>query len=129
MEKVFEEAQEVREAIKGKSHSEIEEEFGDLLLSVVNAARLAGVGIYRKSYTVNNGNDHISAHKGRESCKQHTYQHEHESRPIFADVGKQSEYGLFRILGLSLSTSARSASARAATSERFSVGDAIVLGS
>ena len=53
MEKVFEEAEEVREAIKGKSHSEIEEEFGDLLLSVVNAARLAGVDSEQALYNAN----------------------------------------------------------------------------
>ncbi|MDO4335808.1 MAG: nucleoside triphosphate pyrophosphohydrolase [Bacteroidales bacterium] len=41
--KVKEEAAEVAEAIKGKNKDEIEAEFGDLLFSVVNAARLYDV--------------------------------------------------------------------------------------
>lgn len=41
--KVEEELLEVKEALKNESFRRIEEEFGDLLLSTVNAARLAGV--------------------------------------------------------------------------------------
>lgn len=41
--KVREEASEVQQAIAGKSQEEIEAEFGDLIFSVVNAARLFGV--------------------------------------------------------------------------------------
>lgn len=41
--KVGEEASEVQQAIAGKSEDEIEAEFGDLIFSVVNAARLFGV--------------------------------------------------------------------------------------
>ena len=43
MGKVEEELTEVKEAMSGESFERIEEEFGDLLLSTVNAARLAGV--------------------------------------------------------------------------------------
>ncbi len=53
MEKVFEEVDEVSAAIKGGNRSEIEEEFGDLLLAVVNAARLAGVDSERALYNAN----------------------------------------------------------------------------
>ncbi len=53
MEKVFEEANEVNEAIaEGKTEC-IEEEFGDLLLAVVNAARLAGVDPEQALYNAN----------------------------------------------------------------------------
>lgn len=41
--KVLEEIQETREAIFNLSESEVEKEFGDLLFSVVNAARLHGI--------------------------------------------------------------------------------------
>ena len=41
--KVREEASEVQQAIAGKSEDEVEAEFGDLIFSVVNAARLFGV--------------------------------------------------------------------------------------
>lgn len=53
MEKVFEEADEVREAIAGGDKAHIEEEFGDLLLSIVNAARLAGVDSEQALYNAN----------------------------------------------------------------------------
>lgn len=53
MTKVFEEAQEVNEAIAKGNQAEIEEEFGDLLLSVVNAARLAGVDSEQALYNAN----------------------------------------------------------------------------
>lgn len=53
MEKVFEEAEEVREAIETKTQEQIAEEFGDLLLSVVNAARLAGVDSEQALYNAN----------------------------------------------------------------------------
>lgn len=53
MTKVFEEAQEVNEAIKGGNQADIDEEFGDLLLSVVNAARLAGVDSEQALYNAN----------------------------------------------------------------------------
>lgn len=43
MEKVSEELAEVQDALSGGKPSTVEEEFGDLLLAVVNAARLAGV--------------------------------------------------------------------------------------
>lgn len=43
MEKVDEELSEVRDALSEGTPSSVEEEFGDLLLAVVNAARLAGV--------------------------------------------------------------------------------------
>ena len=51
--KVYEEADEVREAIKSGNANDIEEEFGDLLLSIVNAARLAGVDSERALYNAN----------------------------------------------------------------------------
>ncbi len=41
--KVLEEISEVREACGSESHERVEEEFGDLLFSVINAARLYGV--------------------------------------------------------------------------------------
>lgn len=53
MEKVFEEADEVREALANGRKEEIEEEFGDLLLSIVNAARLAGVDSEQALYNAN----------------------------------------------------------------------------
>lgn len=43
MEKVEEELSEVRDALSAGGSSSVEEEFGDLLLAIVNAARLAGV--------------------------------------------------------------------------------------
>ena len=43
IEKVDEELSEVRDALSAGAPSSVEEEFGDLLLAVVNAARLAGV--------------------------------------------------------------------------------------
>ncbi len=53
MQKVFEEANEVSEAIRSGSKKDIEEEFGDLLLAVVNAARLAGVDSEQALYNAN----------------------------------------------------------------------------
>ncbi len=53
MEKVFEEAQEALEAYKSGDAAAIEEEFGDLLLAVVNAARLAGVDSEQALYKAN----------------------------------------------------------------------------
>lgn len=53
MGKVFEEADEVKEAIENGSREAIEEEFGDLLLAVVNAARLAGVDPEQALYNAN----------------------------------------------------------------------------
>ena len=53
MQKVYEEADEVREALENGNQIEIEEEFGDLLLSIVNAARLAGVDSERALYNAN----------------------------------------------------------------------------
>ncbi|MBR6783632.1 MAG: nucleoside triphosphate pyrophosphohydrolase [Clostridia bacterium] len=51
--KVFEEANEVQEALQGGNFDEIQEEFGDLLLSIVNAARLAGVDSEQALYNAN----------------------------------------------------------------------------
>lgn len=51
--KVYEEADEVRDALKNGTAEDIEEEFGDLLLSIVNAARLAGVDSERALYNAN----------------------------------------------------------------------------
>ncbi len=53
MTKVFEEAHEVNEAISNGTKEQVEEEFGDLLLSVVNAARLAGVDAEQALYNAN----------------------------------------------------------------------------
>jgi len=53
MTKVFEEAHEVESAIANGTKEQIEEEFGDLLLSVVNAARLAGVDSEQALYNAN----------------------------------------------------------------------------
>lgn len=53
MQKVYEEANEVSEALKSKDQARIEEEFGDLLLSIVNAARLAGVDSEQALYNAN----------------------------------------------------------------------------
>jgi tetrapyrrole methylase family protein/MazG family protein len=53
MEKVLEEVREVNEAIANGNQEEILEEFGDLLLSVVNAARLAGVDSEQALYNAN----------------------------------------------------------------------------
>lgn len=53
MTKVYEEVDEVKEAIKSGDKAHIEEEFGDLLLSVVNAARLAGVDSEQALYNAN----------------------------------------------------------------------------
>ena len=53
MEKVYEEADEVREALASGVLADIEEEFGDLLLSIVNAARLAGVDSEQALYNAN----------------------------------------------------------------------------
>ncbi len=53
MEKVFEEVGEVNEAITNGQTDCIEEEFGDLLLAVVNAARLAGVDPEQALYNAN----------------------------------------------------------------------------
>ena len=53
MTKVFEEVDEVKEALDGGNKAQIEEEFGDLLLSVVNAARLAGVDSEQALYNAN----------------------------------------------------------------------------
>ena len=43
LDKVNEELLEVREAIDEKSQNHMEEEFGDLMFSVINAARLHGI--------------------------------------------------------------------------------------
>ncbi|MBR2901517.1 MAG: nucleoside triphosphate pyrophosphohydrolase [Clostridia bacterium] len=53
MPKIFEEANEVAEALAKGNKDEIAEEFGDLLLSVVNAARLAGVDSEQALYNAN----------------------------------------------------------------------------
>ena len=53
MQKVYEEVNEVSEALRSKDRAQIEEEFGDLLLSVVNAARLAGVDSEQALYNAN----------------------------------------------------------------------------
>lgn len=53
MEKVAEEIAEVNEAIEQGDMAHIEEEFGDLFLSVVNAARLAGVDSEQALYNAN----------------------------------------------------------------------------
>jgi tetrapyrrole methylase family protein/MazG family protein len=53
MEKVFEEAAEVREAIASGDNDAVSEEFGDLLLSVVNACRLAGVDAEEALFNAN----------------------------------------------------------------------------
>ncbi len=51
--KVSEEVAEVNEALESGNDSDIEEEFGDLLLAVVNAARLAGVDAENALYKAN----------------------------------------------------------------------------
>lgn len=51
--KVTEEVNEVNEAIAKGNQTEIEEEFGDLFLAVVNAARLAGVDAEQALYNAN----------------------------------------------------------------------------
>lgn len=51
--KVFEEADEVRDALANRTQEDIEEEFGDLLLAVVNAARLAHVDPEQALYNAN----------------------------------------------------------------------------
>ncbi len=53
MEKVFEEVKEVNEAIQSGNKDNIHEEFGDLFLAVVNAARLAGVDSEKALYDAN----------------------------------------------------------------------------
>ena len=53
MDKVGEEAAEALAAVKSGDKKDIEEEFGDLLLSVVNAARLAGVDSEKALYDAN----------------------------------------------------------------------------
>lgn len=53
MEKVIEEVHEVKEAIASGDKSAIEEEFGDLFLAVVNAARLAGVDSEQALFNAN----------------------------------------------------------------------------
>ncbi|MBR4951182.1 MAG: nucleoside triphosphate pyrophosphohydrolase [Clostridia bacterium] len=53
MEKVTEEVLEVNAAIKGGNLAAIAEEFGDLLLAVVNAARLAGVDAEQALFNAN----------------------------------------------------------------------------
>lgn len=53
MEKVTEEVREVNEAIASGNKADIEEEFGDLFLAVVNAARLAGVDSEQALYNAN----------------------------------------------------------------------------
>lgn len=53
MTKVFEEVNEVNEALAKGNKAEIEEEFGDLFLAVVNAARLAGVDSEQALYNAN----------------------------------------------------------------------------
>lgn len=51
--KVREELEEVAVAVKHGNKKELDEEFGDLLLSVVNAARLAGVDSEQALYNAN----------------------------------------------------------------------------
>lgn len=51
--KVFEEADEVRDALANRTQEDIEGEFGDLLLAVVNAARLAHVDPEQALYNAN----------------------------------------------------------------------------
>ncbi len=51
--KVFEEAEEVKAALAKGNMAETEEEFGDLLLAVVNSARLAGVDAEQALYNAN----------------------------------------------------------------------------
>ncbi len=51
--KVSEEVSEVSEALASGTEADIEEEFGDLLLAVVNAARLAGVDAENALYKAN----------------------------------------------------------------------------
>lgn len=51
--KVSEEINEVNEALESGNMADIQEEFGDLLLSVVNAARLAGVDSEEALYNAN----------------------------------------------------------------------------
>ena len=53
MTKVYEEVKEVSDALANGTQEQIEEEFGDLLLSVVNAARLAGVDSEQALYNAN----------------------------------------------------------------------------
>lgn len=53
MQKVFEEAKEASEAYASGDKAASEEEFGDLLLAVVNAARLAGVDAEKALYNAN----------------------------------------------------------------------------
>ena len=53
MSKVYEEVNEVSEAIDSGNLLDIEEEFGDLLLAVVNAARLAHVDAEQALYNAN----------------------------------------------------------------------------
>ncbi len=53
MEKVKEELSEVQAALASGRQADIQEEFGDLLLSVVNAARLAGVDSEQALYNAN----------------------------------------------------------------------------
>lgn len=53
MTKVFEEVNEVNEALQKGNKEELAEEFGDLLLAVVNAARLAGVDSEQALYNAN----------------------------------------------------------------------------
>lgn len=53
MQKVVEEVNEVSEALKLGDKKSIDEEFGDLLLAVVNAARLAGVDAEQALYNAN----------------------------------------------------------------------------
>ena len=51
--KVSEEVAEVNEALESGTQEQIQEEFGDLLLAVVNAARLAGVDAERALFDAN----------------------------------------------------------------------------
>ena len=53
MEKVYEEAKEAMDAFHSGNAERTEEEFGDLLLAVVNAARLAGVDSEQALYKAN----------------------------------------------------------------------------
>lgn len=53
MTKVLEEVNEVNEALAKGNKAEVEEEFGDLFLAVVNAARLAGVDSEQALYNAN----------------------------------------------------------------------------
>ncbi len=53
MQKVYEEVKEASDAVASGNKADIEEEFGDLLLAVVNAARLAGVDSERALYNAN----------------------------------------------------------------------------